>query len=303
MRILVTGARGMLGSVLLPLLAGEHEVAGVDYQDFDISAADSVQKAFREFRPQFVFHLAACTDVDGCETNPRLAWEVNAQGTRNVARSCAETGGTLLAVSTDYVFDGRRERPCREDDVPNPLSAYGKSKLRGEQHVQSLLPRHFIVRSSWLFGPHGKNFVRTILKLAGERDELRVVGDQRGSPTYTRHLASKLVEFLHFEAYGIYHATGAGSCSWFEFAQTIVHEGGFGGVRVLPISTRQAGRLAPRPANSELENGRLADIKSAALPHWKVGLAEYLRECRDSGEINLPAFDHREQQLHSEGTR
>ena len=229
MRILVTGARGMLGSALLPCLGAAHDVVGVDTQDFDITREAAVQQAFREHRPEFVYHLAAYTDVDGCEVNGALALEVNTQGARNVAQACAASGAVMLYVSTDYVFDGSFARPYREDDIPNPLSAYGRSKLGGEQHVQALLARHFIVRSSWLYGPQGKNFVATILKIAGERDELRVVSDQRGSPTYTRHLAAKLAEMLTARAYGIYHVTGAGTCSWNEFTQAILKEGGFSG--------------------------------------------------------------------------
>jgi dTDP-4-dehydrorhamnose reductase len=174
------------------------------------------------------------------------------------------------------VFNGRGNRPYREDDCPNPISAYGLTKLRGERYVQALVPKHLIVRSSWLYGPGGKNFVATILKLGKERGELRVVSDQRGSPTYTRHLASKLVELLAARVYGVFHVTGTGTCSWFEFAQAIVH--GYPRVRVAPISTQEAARLARRPAFSVLENRRLAESKLAPLPHWKEGLAQYLKE-------------------------
>lgn len=225
MRVLVTGALGMLGSVLLPRLQVEHQVCGVDQRDFDIGEEAAVGRAFRELRPEFVFHLAAFTDVDGCEANPRMAEQVNALGTRNVARACADIGAGLLYVSTDYVFDGLANRPYREDDCPNPFSVYGLTKLRGERYVQSLVARHMIVRSSWLYGPGGKNFVATILKLAQERGELRVVSDQRGSPTYTRHLALKLADLLASRAYGVFHVTGAGDCSWFEFAGAIVQLG------------------------------------------------------------------------------
>ena len=158
MRVLVTGARGMLGSVLLPCLQPEHQVYGVDQKDFDIGEESAVERAFRELRPEFVFHLAAYTDVDGCEANPAKAEQVNSVGTRNVARACAEIGAGLLYVSTDYVFDGRGNRPYREDDAPNPLSVYGLTKLRGERYVQALVARHMIVRSSWLYGPRRQEF-------------------------------------------------------------------------------------------------------------------------------------------------
>jgi dTDP-4-dehydrorhamnose reductase len=290
----------MLANALLPCLGSEHEVVGVDLNDFDISQEAAVRKAFRDLRPDFVYHLAAYTDVDGCEANPRLAAAVNSQGTRNLARSCAEIDAIFLYVSTDYVFDGSSEGPYREDDATNPLSAYGQSKLEGEKHVQSLLKRYFIVRSSWLYGPRGKNFVATIVKIATERDELRVVSDQRGSPTYTHHLALKLAEMLRIEAYGIYHATGAGNCSWFEFAQEIVKLAGLERVRVVPISTHESGRRAPRPANSVLENRRLIEDRLGALPHWKDGLAHYLKEGQRLGEFNLPISDRGEDPLQSE---
>ena len=300
MRVLITGAKGMLANALLPCLGSEHEVVGVDLNDFDISQETAVQKAFRDLRPDFVYHLAAYTDVDGCEANPRLADEVNTQGTRNLARSCAEIGAILLYVSTDYVFDGSSDRPYREDDLTNPLSVYGQSKLGGEKHVQSLLKRYFIVRSSWLYGPRGKNFVSTIMKVAAERDELRVVSDQRGSPTYTRHLALKLADMLRIEAYGTYHATGSGDCSWFEFAQAIVELAGLERVRVVPISTQESGRRAPRPAYSVLENRRLIENHLDSLPHWKDGLAHYLKEGQRLGEFKLPLSGRGEGPLRAE---
>ena len=292
MRVLVTGAQGMLGSVLLPCLQAEHQVYGVDQKDFDIGEEAAVQSAFRELRPEVVFHLAAYTDVDGCEANPAKAERVNAHGTRNVARACAEIRAALLYVSTDYVFDGRAKRPYREDDCPDPLSVYGLTKLWGERHAQALAARHIIVRSSWLYGPGGKNFVATILKFAKERGELRVVSDQRGAPTYTRHLALKLVELLAARAYGVFHVTGSGDCSWWEFAGAIVQSGGYPQVRIVPITTPEAGRLARRPAFSVLENRRLAENKLRALPHWMEGLAEYLAEGRRLGEFGTSAANN-----------
>jgi dTDP-4-dehydrorhamnose reductase len=274
----------MLGSVLLPRLQQEHQVCGVDQKDFDIGDEAAVERAFRELRPEFVFHLAAMTDVDGCELKPQHAERVNALGTRNVARACAETGVGLLYVSTDYVFDGRGNRPYREDDCPNPISVYGLTKLQGERHVQALVARHIIVRSSWLFGPGGKNFVATILKLAKERRDLRVVSDQRGSPTYTRHLASKLAELFAARVFGVFHTTGGGDCSWFEFTGAILRSAGYSEIRVAPITTQELGRAARRPAFSVLENRRLAESKLGLLPHWSEGLAQYLEEEARSGE-------------------
>ena len=290
MRILVTGAQGMLASVLLPALRPRHEVWGVDIGEFDIANEAAVHRGFRDFRPEFVYHLAAMTDVDGCEAKPGLAENVNARGTRNVARACAEIGATLLYVSTDYVFDGRGSRPYNEDDCPNPVSVYGLTKLRGEQHVQACVARHIIARSSWLYGPNGKNFVATILKLAKERAELNVVSDQRGSPTYTRHLAVKLTELMATRALGLFHVTGSGACSWFEFAEAIVRSAGHARVRVQPITTQASGRLARRPAYSILHNRRLELCQLNALPHWSEGLAQYLEEGERDGEFDSRSY-------------
>lgn len=300
MRVLVTGAKGMLANALLPCLQDGHEVVGVDLNDFDISQEAAVQKAFREIRPEFVYHLAAYTDVDGCEANPQLAMQVNADGAGNLARASAEVGATMLYVSTDYVFDGSGKRPWREDDATNPLSVYGKSKLQGELAVAAGLKEHIIARSSWLFGPRGKNFVSTILKFAAQKDELRVVSDQRGSPTYTRHLAVKLAELINCKAYGIFHVTGSGSCSWFEFTQEILKLSGFDRVRVVPISTQESARRAPRPAFSVLENRRLVELGFGLLPHWTKGLADYLKEGQRLDEFVLPVAKLGEKLIQSE---
>ena len=281
MRVLVTGAGGMLGYVLAPALAQAHQVTGLDMADCDIRDRDAVRNTFRALRPELVAHLAAYTDVDGCELDWRRAEECNAEGARNVAQACRELGATMLYMSTDYVFDGNQEQPYSEEAPANPINAYGRSKLQGERHLQALLERYFIIRTSWLFGPKGRNFVATILEAARQGNELRVVNDQRGSPTYTRHLASKLSQLVATKQYGVYHITGSGSCSWFEFAQGIVEMGGFRGVHVVPISSEQCGRPARRPANSVLENRRISAEGLGLLPHWKEGLRRLLiDDCR-----------------------
>lgn len=297
MRVLVTGAQGMLGSVLVPWLAEEHQVYGVDQKEFNIEEEAAVGRAFRDLRPKFVFHLAAFTDVDGCEANPLKAERVNALGTRNVARACAETGAGMLYVSSDYVFDGSGNRPYREDDCPNPLSAYGLSKFRGEQFVQAIVREHVIARSSWLYGPGGKNFVATIVKLVKERGKVCVVADQRGSPTYTRHLAVKLAELFVARQYGVFHVTGSGNCSWFEFAQAIVADCGYPRDSVAPITSLEFARPARRPAYSVLENHRLAEIKLASLPHWTEGLSQYLNECGTGAKAAIPQEALREREI------
>ena len=278
MRILMTGANGMLAYALAPVLQRDHQVTGLDIADCDIRDQDAVRSAFLAQRPELAVHLAAFTNVDGCELDCGAAMDCNAQGTRNVALACKEIGAAMLYMSTDYVFDGQQDRAYSEEAPPNPINAYGRSKLAGEQHLQAILDRYFIVRTSWLFGPNGKNFVATILELARTGRELRVVDDQRGSPTYTRHLASKLSQLVGTERYGIYHITGSGNCSWFEFAQAIVESSGLPDARVVPISSDECARPARRPPYSVLENRRIKSEHLGLLPHWKEGLRSYLHE-------------------------
>jgi len=267
----------------MPVLEKHHQVWGIDIQDCDICDAGAIAAVLRARRPDFVIHLAAYTNVDGCEADRRLAEETNSAGTRNIAAACAEIDAAMLYVSTDYVFDGTKIGAYLEDDLPNPVSVYGRSKLMGEQHVQALLKRYFIARTSWLYGPNGKNFVMTILNVARQQKVLRVVNDQHGSPTYTRHLSATIAELIETHAYGIYHTTGSGTCSWFEFARTILDLCPMEGVEVVPISSDQSGRAARRPANSVLENRALKQAHLELMPHWKVALAEYLQEIKQSG--------------------
>jgi dTDP-4-dehydrorhamnose reductase len=275
----------MLGTALLPVLQKRHQVWGIDIQDCNICDARAVSAALRTRQPELVIHLAAYTNVDGCEANPQIAEETNSTGTRNVAAACAEIDAAMLYVSTDYVFDGTKTGAYLEEDPPNPVSVYGRSKLLGEQHVRAILKRYFIARTSWLYGPNGKNFVTTILKTAHQQKVLRVVNDQHGSPTYTRHLSLKITELAETQAYGVYHTTGSGTCSWFEFARAIVDLWPVRDVRVLPISSNESGRAARRPANSVLANRALMRAHLELMPHWRVALAEYFEEIKRSGQV------------------
>ena len=284
MRILVTGSKGMLAAALLPVLRRRHQVWGIDVEDCDICDAGAISAVLGSRQPEFVIHLAAYTNVDGCEANPQLAEATNSTGTRNLATACAEVGAAMLYVSTDYVFDGTKTGAYLEDDPPNPLSVYGRSKWLGEHHVRTLLKRYFIARTSWLYGPNGKNFVTTILKAAHQQKVLQVVNDQQGSPTFTRHLSLKIAELIETQAYGVYHTTGSGSCSWFDFARTILDLWPVEGVAVLPISSDESGRAARRPKNSVLENRALKQAHLGLMPPWKVALAEYLDEIKQSGQ-------------------
>jgi dTDP-4-dehydrorhamnose reductase len=222
-----------------------------------------VTTAVFEGRPDLVLHAAAWTDVDGAEDDPEAAWRVNVQGTRNVV----SLGAPVVYFSSDYVFDGAKREPYGESDPAAPLSVYGRTKLMGELEVNA----GWVIRTSWLFGATGQNFVRTMLALGRDRSEVRVVGDQRGSPTYVGHLAAATAQILDLP-YGTYHATGAGDCTWAEFAQAIFEQAG-SSCRVIPITSAQAGRRAPRPEYSVL---RSEHPGTPRLPSWRDGLAECL---------------------------
>jgi len=289
LKILITGISGMLGVDLYQALGEEHEVVGLDTRDFpcapfppvnkvDITELEVIKELFFQLAPHFVIHTAAYTGVDGCERNPDRAHRVNALGTRNIALACQKKNIPLVYVSTDFVFNGKKNYPYTELDKPHPLNVYGKSKLAGENHVRSLLDRYFIVRTSWLYGRYGKNFVETILKLAEEKEELTVVDDQVGSPTYTKDLAQKMKNLLSSRSYGIYHVTNSGSCSWYEFAKEILKLAGIKGIKVKPITSKELNRPAPRPQFSVLKSSSSRPGAGNTMRPWKEALKEYLEE-------------------------
>jgi len=278
-KILVLGAEGMLGRrVVQELSGGRHTIVPADRAEADIGTLAEVNGLFSSTTPDVVVHCAAYTDVDGCESDQLRAFRVNAVGTRNVAQCCEDVRARLVYISTDYVFDGTACRPYRELDAVNPLSVYGASKLQGEFYVRHLCRRFCIVRTSWLFGPGGRNFVSAILERARGKDELKVVDDQVGAPTFTGHLAACLRRLVEAGSLGIYHATGAGRCSWYEFAGRILAKRGLGDVPMTPITTAELGRPAPRPAFSVLDNFNLRVEGFEALPHWHEGLDAHLSE-------------------------
>jgi dTDP-4-dehydrorhamnose reductase len=280
MRILLFGARGMLGRDLQPTLSGRHEVIGKDIEDLDITDPRQVQKQVETLQPQTVINAAAFTDVDGCESQKDLAFKVNAEGAGHVARACRKAGVRLIHLSTDYVFDGTSRVPYSEEAQPNPINVYGESKLQGEKAVQEAEGKHLILRTAWLYGKYGKNFVDTILRLASQQKELRVVDDQQGSPTFTRDLSQAIAEFLEKDVRGILHVTNSGSCSWFEFARKILETKGIPGwkTRVIPISSRQLNRPARRPSNSVLDCSRFKDLTGNTMRPWEEALGDYLSE-------------------------
>jgi dTDP-4-dehydrorhamnose reductase len=266
----------MLGQDLGVHLRLRHSVVPLSRAEADITDSNQVTRAFEGARPDAVIHTAAFTAVDDCESHSELAFRVNAEGTRNVALACSQLRIPLLYLSTDYVFDGEKPEPYLETDQPNPLSVYGSSKLQGERNVLEVAERFWIVRISWLFGPLGKNFVKAILKQAEGGRPLRVVDDQVGGPTYTMDLAAKLEEIVTRAAYGIYHVTNQGYCSWFEFAQEILRQAGLDQVPVSPIATSALDRPARRPKNSRLATIRRGLSGTGALPSWQDALRRYL---------------------------
>jgi dTDP-4-dehydrorhamnose reductase len=272
-RVLVTGAGGMLGSDVTEAIAARgHTVFGLPRSELDITRSADIEHAIGALRPDVVVNCAAWTDVDGAEANEREAMRVNDTAAALVAGAAAARRAAVLHVSSDYVFDGRKGTPYVESDLPGAISAYGRSKQAGETSVAIANPQHFVVRSSWLFGSGGANFVETMLRIGREQSEVIVVSDQIGSPTYTPHLARAMAELIEGERFGIHHVAASGECSWFEFAQEIFDLQGME-TRVMAGTTEMLRRPAPRPAYSVLASERSDAI---VLPHWRVGLNEYL---------------------------
>lgn len=269
MKILLTGAGGQLGTALQTSLR-MHELVALDHSQLDITRLAAVREAVTAQRPALVINAAAFNDVDGAETRPEEAYAGNALGPRNLAVATAAGGIPLLHVSTDYVFDGAAQRPYTEFDPTNPRSAYGRSKLAGEEAVRALNQRHYIVRSAWLFSTVGRNFAKTMCGLA-ERPEVRVVSDQYGSPTYVPHLADGLARLIETEAYGTYHAAGKGGTSWFELTRTLYRHLGIT-TPVHPVATADFPRPAQRPRYSVLTTVQDPPI---LLPPWEYGAAAF----------------------------
>jgi len=284
MRLLVMGARGMLGTDILQDWKSD-EVIPADSNEADIRDLEQVRALVSKVRPDWIILTAAYTDVDGSERNPDLAFAVNGKGTENVARAAAEFGSRLFYVSTDYVFDGTSTRPYETTDPIHPLNTYGASKAAGEQAVQSLAHEWSIGRTSWLFGASGPSFPEKILRASESRPELTVVSDQAGSPTFTRDLASAILQLIHAEARGLVHITNTGVCSWFEFAKEILHQAGRDAILVRPVTTAEFPRPARRPAYSVLSPASLNDYR-ITLRHWKEAVSVYLQDLRRVGKLS-----------------
>jgi len=278
MRVLVTGGAGQLGyDVLKRLHQLQIEAIGADKDEFDILNASATQEFIAFHKPDAVIHCAAYTQVDQAEDEPELCKRINITGTENVAQTCRKIGSNLCYLSTDYVFDGTSQSPYEVNDRPNPLSVYGYSKYEGEKITSALMANHYIVRTSWLFGSHGHNFVKTMLKLGKSSPSLRVVADQIGSPTYTADLARFLVDLIQTEDFGCYHGTNAGFCSWADFAEEVFRQIGWS-VTVEHIPSTGYPTKAIRPKNSRLSKQSIIQAGLSPLPNWKDGLARFLKE-------------------------
>jgi dTDP-4-dehydrorhamnose reductase len=281
MKLLITGAAGMLGrDVVLAAGNAGHEVVGFGHAELDVTDPAAVAAKVEAERPGVVVNCAAWTDVDGAEGAEEEATAINGVAAGEVAAAAAAVGAAIVYVSSDYVFDGSKGAPYVETDQPAPLSAYGRGKLAGEEATRSANKRHFVVRSAWLFGTGGPNFVETMLRLAADHGEVLVVRDQVGSPTYTWHLAYGIVRLIEGVEFGIHHMAAAGACSWYEFAGEIFEQAEVE-CKVMSATTEMLGRPAPRPAYSALASQREHPIE---LPSWQDGLAAYLAQRRAETE-------------------
>jgi dTDP-4-dehydrorhamnose reductase len=274
MKVLLTGCRGQLGIELIRQMNNGFEIVETDIHNLDITNPKQVFDIVNQTKPGIIINSAAYTNVDGCELEEANAFRVNAIGAQNLAAAALDIGAKIVQVSTDYVFDGTGCTPKREYDPVNPQSVYGKSKALGEKMVRDINPKHFIIRTAWLYG-EGNNFVRTMLKLAKEKDELSVVNDQFGSPTSTVDLAKCIIELMNNESYGTYHGTCEGQCSWYDFARRIFEVKGVA-IKVNPITSEQLSRPAPRPKFSVLDNFMLKLIGLNSFRSWEEALEEYL---------------------------
>jgi dTDP-4-dehydrorhamnose reductase len=284
--ILVIGANGMLGRDLIGVLQSyfqDDEVLGWDIEEIDIREEDTIEK-IEKVRPKIVINVAGYTDVDGCESNEEKAFAINAEGMKQVVLGAERCGAKVVYLSTDYIFDGRKKEPYLENDPPNPLNVYGRSKWKGERYIQELARNGLIVRTQWLYGKYGKNFVTSVLRQAKEKRVLSIVNDQIGSPTYTIDLSKAISILIRDDARGIFHVANSDLCSWYTFGQAILELSGMVGIKVIPISSKEFGRPAIRPSYSVLNTQKLKREIGVVLRPWPEALKHYLSTIRDSME-------------------
>jgi len=304
-KVIVTGSSGMLGTELVSDLQGSFAVTGIDqvkgrspvravgFERCDITDRGQTVSVIKKVCPDIVIHTAAWTDVDGCELDKEKALRVNGEGTLNVALGARETNAVMIYVSTDFIFDGMGKDPYKEDDRPNPVNAYGLSKLKGEEAVRKTLDRYLILRTSWLFGKHGKNFVDIILAKAEEERELRVVMDQFGCPTYAKDLTEAILEMINLLTKnktfaGTVHFCNGGSCTWFRYAEEILRLSGKSDRKIIPITSAELNRAAERPSMSMLSTEKYGSLTGNSPREWSGALKDYI-----SGELGLKEYDVR----------
>lgn len=276
MKVLVTGVKGQLGyDVVKELEKRGYQPIGVDRDEMDLMDNTAIRSVIMNLKPEAIIHCAAHTAVDKAEEEVEVCYQINAESVKVIAECAKELDIKLIYISTDYVFDGTKEGEYTETDIPNPINVYGASKLKGEQYVQDLLEKYYIVRISWVFGVNGNNFIKTMRRLGEQLEELNVIDDQVGSPTYTADLAPLLVDMMETEKYGIYHASNEGFCSWYEFAKEIFKQSGIH-VKVNPITTDQYPTKAKRPMNSKMSKRKLTDNGFQLFPIWKKSLKNYI---------------------------
>ena len=286
--IIVLGAGGMLATALVDVLRDQgRNWMALSVSELDITRKDQVDTVIKGLHPGIIINTAAYTDVDGAESEAQTAFEINGVGAGNVAHTASQVDATIVHISTDYVFDGRKDGSYLPGDSINPINVYGKSKLEGENLVREKAQKHMILRTSWLFGPDGKNFVRTMLELGRSRSTLDVVNDQTGSPTYTRHLAIAILDLADRGATGTCHITNTGSCTWCVFAREIFRQSGMD-VQVSPVTTEAFPRPAARPRNSVLDCSSTYELLGGPLPSWQTALGEYLEEIGERTGAQFP---------------
>lgn len=278
MKLLVTGVKGQLGHDVVKECEKRGITAiGVDIEEMDITDVAACEKVIKEAKVDAVIHCAAYTAVDAAEDNIELCRKINAEGTENIVKVCRELNIKMMYFSTDYVFNGKGDRPWKTDDERSPLNVYGQTKYEGELAVENSLEKYFILRIAWVFGVNGKNFIKTMLRLGKEKGAVSVVNDQIGSPTYTADLAVLAVDMIQTDKYGTYHATNEGLCSWYEFACQIFNEANMD-VKVTPVSSDAFPAKAKRPSNSRMDKSKLTENGFSPLPGWQDALKRYLKE-------------------------
>lgn len=279
MKVLVTGVNGQLGyDVVKELKKRKYQAIGVDRERMDLTSTEQIKECIETVKPEAIIHCAAYTAVDKAEDEEELCRRVNAIATKDIAKCAKELDIPMIYISTDYVFDGSKNGEYTEDDIPNPINVYGKTKHEGEVYVQELLEKYYIVRISWVFGENGNNFIDTMIRLSKERESLNVINDQVGSPTYTKDLAYLLVDMIETDKYGIYHATNEGYCTWYEFAKEIFKIANID-IKVNPINASEYATKAIRPMNSKMSKNKLDRNEFNTLNNWKESLQRYINNC------------------------